>query len=71
MGTLRIAGGAHFFTDVVFAGIFMFLLIWIFHGLIYRWRLTRISDDTIERPVGRLGDMLGVLIRRVIGRKSF
>jgi hypothetical protein len=56
---------------VVFAGIFMFLLIWIFHGLIYRWRLTRISDDTIERPVGRLGDMLGVLIRRVIGRKSF
>jgi membrane-associated PAP2 superfamily phosphatase len=71
MGTLRIAGGAHFFTDVVFAGIFMFLLIWIFHGLIYRWRLTRISDDTIERPFGRLGDMLGLLIRRVIGRKSF
>ena len=58
---------------LVLAGpaIFMFLLIWIFHGLIYRWRLTRISDDTIERPFGRLGDMLGLLIRRVIGRKSF
>jgi membrane-associated PAP2 superfamily phosphatase len=71
MGALRIAGGAHFFTDVVFAGIFMFLLIWIFHGLIYRWRLTRLSDETVERPLVRAGDMLGALVRRLTGRKSF
>ncbi|MDR3420329.1 MAG: phosphatase PAP2 family protein [Xanthobacteraceae bacterium] len=70
MGALRMAGGAHFFTDVVFAGIFMFLLIWIFHGLIYRWRLTRLSDETIERPLQRSGEMLAALLRRLTGRKS-
>ena len=32
MGVLRMAGGGHFFTDVVFAGVLMFLLVWIVHG---------------------------------------
>ena len=35
--------GGHFFTDVVFAGIFIFLIVWIAHGVIYRWR-RRLSD---------------------------
>src|SRR6516165_5867018 len=43
-GLLRMAAGAHFFTDVVFAGVFMFLLIWLVHGLLYRWPRTRITD---------------------------
>jgi hypothetical protein len=38
---VRAAGGGHFFSDVVFAGVFMFLLIWIMHGLLLRWR----ADD--------------------------
>jgi membrane-associated PAP2 superfamily phosphatase len=38
IGLLRAAGGGHFFSDVVFAGVFMFLLIWIMHGLLLRWR---------------------------------
>jgi lipid A 4'-phosphatase len=37
IGLLRIAAGAHFFTDVVFAGVFAFLVIWFVHGLLYRW----------------------------------
>jgi lipid A 4'-phosphatase len=37
VGVLRIAGGGHFFTDVVFAGVIMYLLIWTAYGLIYRW----------------------------------
>jgi lipid A 4'-phosphatase len=37
VGALRIAGGGHFFTDVVFAGVIMYLLIWTAYGLIYRW----------------------------------
>ncbi len=37
IGLMRIAMGGHFFTDVVFAGVFTFLIIWIVHGLIYRW----------------------------------
>jgi len=38
VGLVRAAGGGHFFSDVVFAGVFMFLLIWIMHGLLLRWR---------------------------------
>ena len=46
MGVLRMAGGAHFFSDVVFAGVFMFLVVWTLHGLIYRWRPTRIRRSS-------------------------
>jgi lipid A 4'-phosphatase len=38
VGLLRAAAGGHFISDVVFAGVFMFLLIWVMHGLFYRWR---------------------------------
>src|SRR5262245_56969030 len=37
LGLVRAAGGGHFISDVVFSGVFMFLLIWIVHGLYYRW----------------------------------
>jgi lipid A 4'-phosphatase len=37
VGALRIAGGGHFFTDVVFAGVIIYLLIWSAYALIYRW----------------------------------
>jgi lipid A 4'-phosphatase len=38
IGLVRAGGGGHFFSDVVFAGVFMFLLIWIMHGVLVRWR---------------------------------
>jgi membrane-associated PAP2 superfamily phosphatase len=44
-----IAGGGHFFTDVVFAGVFMYLVIWAAYGLIYRWRPKRARDKT-DKP---------------------
>jgi lipid A 4'-phosphatase len=69
MGALRIAGGAHFFSDVVFAGVFMFLLIWTMHGLIYRWRPTRLSDAAVEQLIERWGNALYALFRRG-GRRS-
>ena len=50
VGGLRIAFGGHFFTDVIFAGVLVFLVVWIMHGLLYRWR-TRPSDDTLERAL--------------------
>jgi lipid A 4'-phosphatase len=49
VGVLRIAGGGHFFTDVVFAGVFMYLLIWSAYGLIYRWWPKRAGDKT-DKP---------------------
>jgi lipid A 4'-phosphatase len=74
IGVLRMAGGAHFFTDVVFAGVFMFLVVWTLHGLIYRWRPTRLTDEAIERVLERAGraarDAFAALARRIAGGKS-
>ena len=53
IGALRMSVGAHFFTDVVFAGVFTFLLIWLVHGLLYRWRRTCIADEDVERAIER------------------
>jgi lipid A 4'-phosphatase len=58
VGVLRMAGGAHFFTDVVFAGVCMFLVIFVIHGLIYRWRSTRLTDEMVERPLQRAGQAI-------------
>jgi lipid A 4'-phosphatase len=49
VGALRIAGGGHFFTDVVFAGVIMYLLIWTAYGLIYRWWPSRNGAKTSGR----------------------
>ncbi|MFY9894290.1 MAG: phosphatase PAP2 family protein [Xanthobacteraceae bacterium] len=74
VGGLRIAAGGHFFTDVVFAGVFMFLLAWVVHGLIYRWQPTRLTDKAIEQPLewagGAVRDALAALVRRIAARKS-
>jgi membrane-associated PAP2 superfamily phosphatase len=58
IGLLRVGGGAHFFTDVVFAGVFIFLVVWTLHGLIYRWRATRASDGAIDRGLAYVGEAL-------------
>ncbi len=54
MAALRMMAGAHFFSDAVFAGVFTFLIIWLAHGLIYRWPRTRLSDEAIERAIERI-----------------
>jgi lipid A 4'-phosphatase len=51
VGLLRMAGGGHFFSDVAFGGVFTFLVIWLVHGLFYRWRATQVSDAAVERWV--------------------
>jgi lipid A 4'-phosphatase len=74
LGLLRMAAGGHFFTDVVFAGVLMYLLIWIIHGLIYRWGPTRLTDAAIERPLEQIGDAIrtGLIafFRRVSDRRK-
>jgi membrane-associated PAP2 superfamily phosphatase len=54
MGIIRMAGGGHFLSDVVFSGVFMFLLIWVVHGVLYRWRATRFTDAAVERIVAAI-----------------
>src|SRR4029077_5633721 len=48
-GGVGLSGGAHFFSDVAFSGVFTFLIIWTVHGFIYRWPATRLTDEQVER----------------------
>ena len=50
----RMVLGGHFITDIVFAGVFTFLIIWLMHGLLYRWGAMRFSDEAIERAFARI-----------------
>jgi lipid A 4'-phosphatase len=70
VGALRIAFGGHFFTDVVFAGISMFLVVWLVHGLIYRWRPTRLSDAAIEQALERMTMPLYRMVAALISRNK-
>ena len=70
IGVLRIAAGAHFFSDVVFAGVFMYLVIWLMHGLIYRWRATRIDEAAAERRLAEVGEALASAARRLKDRRD-
>jgi membrane-associated PAP2 superfamily phosphatase len=72
-GGLRLSAGAHFFTDVVFSGVFTFLIVWLIHGLIYRWPRTRITDEQVERAIERVVlpgyEALERLFRRLAGSR--
>lgn len=71
VGLLRIAGGGHFFTDVVFAGVFTFLLIWLTYALLFRWPATRLTDDAVERPLVKAGEALRGAVAAILpGRKG-
>lgn len=69
VGLLRIAAGGHFFTDVAFAGVLMFLLIWTTHGILCRWKATRQTDEAIERPLARAGEAMRQTLTRLAGGK--
>jgi membrane-associated PAP2 superfamily phosphatase len=51
MAVMRVMAGAHFASDTIFAGVFTFLIVWLVHGLIYRWRRTRLTDAQVERAL--------------------
>ena len=55
VGVMRMSAGGHFFTDVVFGGVVVFLIIWLVHGLLYRWRATRLTDAGVEHVLERIG----------------
>jgi lipid A 4'-phosphatase len=38
VGLMRVAMGGHFLSDILFAGVFTALAIWVLHGAIFRWR---------------------------------
>jgi lipid A 4'-phosphatase len=68
VGVLRMSLGGHFFTDVVFAAIFVFLLIWLVHGWLYRWRPTRLTDAAVEQSLERIATPGYDAIMRIAAR---
>ncbi|MGH6670765.1 MAG: phosphatase PAP2 family protein [Xanthobacteraceae bacterium] len=70
IGLLRIAGGGHFFSDVAFAGVLTFLLVWAMHGILFRWRATRTTDDAVEGVLARAGEAMYAAIRGADGRAA-
>lgn len=67
-GGLRVAFGGHFVSDVLVAGLVTFLLIWLVHGLMYRWPSTRTSDEQVEAALTRLAWPGYSFIRRLLGK---
>ena len=65
---LRMAFGGHFFTDVAAAGLVTFLVVWLVHGYIYRWRPTRLSDARIDEALTRLAMSVYRRLQRFRGR---
>lgn len=71
IGLLRIAGGGHFFTDVVFAGVFIYLLTYAAHGLLFRWHgmTDAAAEMALERAAEGIRAALSALAQRVGARK--
>jgi lipid A 4'-phosphatase len=68
VGILRIGAGGHFFSDVVFAGVFVYLEIWAIYGLIYRWRNTPFTEAAIEAVLMRASEEIRVLSAALVAR---
>jgi lipid A 4'-phosphatase len=68
VGVLRMSLGGHFFTDVVFGGVVVFLVIWLVHGLLYRWRSTRLTDAGVERSLERIATPGYDAVMRIVAR---
>jgi membrane-associated phospholipid phosphatase len=47
--------GGHFPSDTIYAGVFTFLTIWLCYAAIYRWPRTRLSDESIDNALTRIG----------------
>jgi membrane-associated phospholipid phosphatase len=52
---IRLLAGGHFLSDVIFAAIFTGLMIWIVHGLVFRWPATRAEECTLNAVLAKFG----------------
>lgn len=69
-GGLRVAFGGHFVSDILVAGLVTFLLIWLMHGLIYRWPPTRTTDERIEAALTWFAWPGYSLMKKLLRRKT-
>jgi membrane-associated PAP2 superfamily phosphatase len=66
-GVLRMTFGGHYATDVIFAGVAVFLIIWLIHGMIFRWPRPPKDDAEIDR---RFGDAILAMREELAGKDS-
>jgi lipid A 4'-phosphatase len=52
---IRLLAGGHFMSDVIFAAVFTGLVIWVVHGLLFRWPATRTEEKTLDARLEKLG----------------
>jgi membrane-associated PAP2 superfamily phosphatase len=69
-GGLRVTFGGHFVSDVIVAGLVTFVLIWLMHGMIYRWPSTQTTDERIETWLTSLAWPGYSWTKRMLGRKT-
>ena len=67
IGVLRIGAGGHFFTDVVFAGVFMYLVVLWMRRLIVQRRDSQ-DEDAVEHTLGRMGDAIRAALAALVQR---
>lgn len=53
-GYIRMGQGGHFFSDVIFAGLFSYIGIWIIYWFFYRYDPKWLRSETLENGVMRL-----------------
>ncbi len=63
-GLLRMAFGGHYASDILAAGVAAFLVTWVGHGFIYRWKRSRLTDEQVDR-------WLADLSHKIRSAKSF
>ena len=69
VGVLRMSFGGHFFSDVAFAGVFTFIIVWLVHGWLYRWPRTRTTDEAIEQGIERVTIPPHDFVMRLFGKR--
>lgn len=70
MSAFRLMAGGHFPSDVIFAGVFTFLVIWLCYALIYRWPRTRLEDEDVERALERIGMPLNNFVVGMVRKRK-
>lgn len=51
-GYWRMTFGGHYATDVIFAGIFTFIIVWLVYNAMFRWWPKRFDDAAIDHALG-------------------
>ena len=55
-------------STILFSAVFTYLIIWLTHGLLYRWPATRITDAQVEGALERLTLPLYAALERAVMR---